>query len=304
MAARQRRLVVLALVALAVAGCGGSSSGSSASGGGTRSDRLVDFSKKPPFVNALEIDPADNSFLLTTNRGFYRISEDGKKLTQIKGVAKDAEGTSPVGTFLEIDAEGPGSYMGSGHPDTARPLPPYLGFMRSDDAGKTWRIVSRLGEADLHQIHSIHDRLYAFDAVLGAILVSEDGGKEWVEHFTPRQLVLDFVVDPKDPKHLIASVENQIYTSTDMGDKWRPADPGKSPRLDWPAPDTIMRADSDGQFYVSSDGGQTWELTGPLDGEPYKVLAVDAKHAFVALSDGTIMETKDGGKGWEARFRP
>lgn len=287
-----------------LAGCGGSDDGGAGAAGGTRSDRLVDFAQKPPFVNALEIDPADDSFLLTTNRGFFRISADGRKLERVRGTVSAPEGSSPVGTFLEIDAAGPGKLMGSGHPDNARPLPPYLGFMRSDDAGRTWRIVSRLGEADLHQIHAIHDRLYAFDAVLGAILVSEDGGKEWVEHFTPRQLVLDFVVDPEDPEHLVASVEDQIYVSEDMGDTWRPADPGKSPRLDWPEPGVLMRADADGRFSVSADGGQTWEARGRLDGEPYKVLALDAERAFVALSDGTIMETTDGGKGWEARFRP
>lgn len=288
---------------MALAGCGDSGS---AAGGSTaeRSDRLVDFSKKPPFVNALVVDPADESFLLTTNRGFFRIPADGSRVDRVRGTVKDPMGSSPVGTFLEIDALGPGKLMGSGHPDNARPLPPYLGFMRSDDGGRNWRIVSRLGEADLHQIHRIHDRLYAFDAVLGAILVSEDDGETWTEHFTPRQLVLDFVVDPEDPEHLVASTEGQMYRSQDMGDKWRPADQGKSPRLAWPAKDVLMRADSDGLFQVSSDGGQTWERRGRIAGEPYKVLATGRDTAFVALSDGTIMETKDGGRDFEVRFRP
>jgi hypothetical protein len=293
-----RRLALIAALLL-VAGCGADEGG-----GGGRSSELVDFTKKPPYVNALEVDPADDSFLLTTNRGFYRIPSDGGKATRVKSKVTAKEGTSPVGTFLEVDVLGPGEVVGSGHPDDPKALPPYLGFIRSTDGGKTFKVVSRLGEADLHQIRRIHDRLYAFDAVLGAILISEDDGRTWTERFTPRQLILDFVVDPEDPEHLIASTEEQIYRSQDGGEKWRPSDQGSAPRLDWPAPDTLMRADKDGLFQVSSDGGQTWERRGRIEGEPYKVRALDAERAFVALSDGTILETTDGGKSFEEKFRP
>ena len=294
----RRALPILAAAAVALAGCGAEE------GAQGRSSELVDFTKKPPFVNALEVDPKDESFLLTTNRGFYRISKDGGEPERIRAKVTDKEGSSPIGTFLEVDVLDDGDIVGSGHPDNAKPLPPYLGFMRSTDGGRNWKVVSRLGEADLHQIRRIHDRLYAFDAVLGAILISFDDGKTWEERFTPRQLVLDFVVDPEDPDHLIASTEEQIYRSEDGGEKWRPSAQGSAPRLDWPEPDALMRADKDGLFQVSPDGGQTWEKRGRIDGEPYKVRAVDGDRAYVALSDGTILETTDGGKSFEERFRP
>ena len=297
---RRLALVLLAVLALPLAACGADDE----AGTQNRSSKLVDFAQKPPYVNALEIDPADDSFLLTTNRGFFRIPAEGGEAERLRSRVVAKEGTSPVGTFLEVDVLGPGEIVGSGHPDDPDALPPYLGFMRSTDGGRTFRVVSRLGEADLHQIRRIHDRLYAFDAVLGAILVSEDDGRTWTERFTPRQLVLDFVVDPEDPDHLIASTEEQVYRSQDGGEKWRPAAQGSAPRLDWPAPDALMRADKDGLFQVSADGGQTWERRGRIEGEPYKVRAVDAERAFVALSDGTILETSDGGRSFEDRFRP
>jgi len=176
--------------------------------------------------------------------------------------------------------------------------------MRSGDGGRTWSVVSRRGEADLHQIRRLHGRLYAFDAVLGAILVSRDGGRTWTERATPRQLVLDFVVDPRDPDVILASVETGLFRSTDGGGSWRPAGQGRSPRLDWPAPDRLMRADSDGTFQVSADGGQTWERTARIDGEPYKLRATGRDRALVALSDATILETTDGGRSFSERFRP
>jgi photosystem II stability/assembly factor-like uncharacterized protein len=259
-----------------------------------------------PYVNAFDIDPADGSFLLTTNRGFYRVAEDGGKVEQIRGTVTGEPGSSPVGSFLELKVVGPGRYVGSGHPDDEGPLPQFLGFIRSDDAGRTWRVVSRLGDADLHQIRLVgpERELFAFDAVLGAILKSRDGGRTWSEHITPRELVLDFVVDPEDPRHLVASTERELYRSTDGGDTWRPDDTGTRTRLAWPAPDALMRADQDGTFMMSGDGGRTWERTGRIDGEPYKLHALDAEHAFIALSDGSIIETRDGGRTFADRFRP
>jgi hypothetical protein len=64
------RALIAATGVLLLAGCGG---GAAQPGGAKRSDRLVDFSQKPPYVNALDIDPATGDFLFTTNRRFFRI---------------------------------------------------------------------------------------------------------------------------------------------------------------------------------------------------------------------------------------
>ena len=48
----------------------------------------------------------------------------------------------------------------------------------------------------------------------------------------------------------------------------------------------------------------SWEPVGRVPGEPYKFKAMDAEHLYLALSDGTITETRDGGARWEAAFRP
>lgn len=294
---RSRALIALALLA---AGCGTSSSGTPAE----RSDRLVDFTKKPPFVNALDIDPQTDEFLLTTNRGFFRIAPRGGKVTQVRGTITAQGKRSTVGTFLELLAVGPGQLIGSGHPDQQGTLPSFLGFITSDDGGRTWRAISRLGTADLHKIVRAHDRMYAFDAVLGAILISDDGGRTFTENFTPRGLVIDFEVDPADPKRIVAANDGELFRSTDSGASWRPIDRRPGIRLAWPAPDALYRALKDGTVERSRDGGDTWSTAARVEGEPYKFKTMSKDELYLALSDGTILRTTDGATTWEPVFRP
>jgi hypothetical protein len=146
--------------------------------------------------------------------------------------------------------------------------------------------------------------MYAFDAVLGAILVSDDGGRTFTENFTPRGLVIDFEVDPADPKRIVASNERELFRSTDAGASWRPVDRRDGIRLAWPAPDALYRALKDGTVERSTDGADTWKAAGAVAGEPYKFKAISKDELYLALSDGTIMHTTDGAASWTAAFRP
>jgi hypothetical protein len=269
-----------------------------------RSDRLVDFSKKPPFVNALDIDPRDGALLLTTNRGFWRIDRDTGTAKQVRGTVAARGRTSTVGTFLELKTTGPGRMLGSGHPDQAGVLPNFLGLIESDDAGRSWRVISRLGDADLHKIVLKHDRLYGFDAVLGAMLISTDGGRSFEEQFTPRGLIIDFEVDPQDPDRIFASTDSELFRSQNGGKSWRGAYRGEGIRLAWPAPNAFYMAQKDGSVLRSSDGGGTWKRVGSVPGEPYKFKDTGPEALLLALSDGTVMETADGGREWKHAFRP
>jgi hypothetical protein len=291
-----RRALLLVAVVGAV-GCGEDS------GGGGRSDRLVDFSQRPPFVNSLERDPRSGEFLLTTNRGFFRIDPETDSVRRVKGTIEARGRRATVGTFLELNLDDEGRLVGSGHPDQ-RTLPQYLGYLRSEDGGKRWQVVSRLGNADLHKIVFKHGRLYAWDAVLGAMVISEDGGRSFVENFTPRGLVIDFEVDPENPKLILAATAEQLFRSEDDGATWRPLQPGQGTRLAWTAPDKLYRALADGTVSVSSDGGERFEPVGKVEGEPYALDPQGREELSMALSDGTILHTTDGGRQWTEEFRP
>lgn len=295
-----RRLALLGAL-LTLAGCGGGGgAGSSPSGG---SDRLVDFSLQPPYVNSLEEDAKTGDLLLTTNRGFFRIDPDTDEVTEQKATIEHAGKSATLGTFLELDTAPDGTLVGSGHPDPGSAMPQYLGYIRSADGGRTWEVVDRYGLADLHKIVFLHDRVYAWDAVLSAMLISDDGGRSFSEHFTPRGLILDFEVDPGDPDTIVASTEEQLYRSTDGGDSWRPALRELGVRVNWPESGRLFIATRDGRIQVSADGGDTYEEVGQVEGEPY-VLKQGGEGLLLALSDGTVLTSADEGASWKEVFRP
>ena len=271
----------------------------------TRSDRLVDFSLQPPYVNALDIDPTNGDFLLTTNKGFWRVDRQTKAVSRVRATVTGGGKRDTLGTFLLIKSAGGRKLIGSGHPDNQNTLPQFIGYMESDDLGRTWRVVSRLGEADLHKIELVHDKMYAFDAVLSALLVSDDGGKTFVENFTPTGLILDFVVDPEDEDYVLADNDDQLFATTNQGESWEAIAVGTRMRLAWPAAGALYRADQDGTVYTSPDKGKTWRRVSKVTGEPYKFKETeDPRHLYLALSDGSIIETTDGAKTWRDVFRP
>lgn len=210
----------------------------------------------------------------------------------------------PVGGFLEVLPLGPKELLGSGHPDEKGQLPEFLGVMRSNDGGLTWAVIARLGEADLHRMVLKFGRLYAFDAVLGAVLVSSDGGRTFQQHIAPPEPMVELEIDPGDAGRMLLASEQTTFRSVDGGDHWRPLARSSGTRYAWPAARTLFRADGSGTISVSADGGDTWRPVGRLPGEPARLKALDAGHLYVALKTGAILESRDGAKSWRPVYQP
>ncbi len=252
----------------------------------------------PVHVHGLGINPADGSLFIATHTGLFRVGKDSQKAVRVAARYQDTMGFSIVG---------PNRFLGSGHPDAReQELPPLLGLIQSTDAGKTWQPISLLGEADFHVLRSTDRNVYGYDASNDRLLASADDGRSWAELDQPAPLV-DLAPDPGDARRLVAtaigSLEQGMYASGNGGRSWQRLNDAVG-HLAWPAPERLYLIDETGRTLISSDGGRRLVERGDVGGKPAALLAVGRDELYVALHDGTIKRSTDGGATWTVRSTP
>jgi photosystem II stability/assembly factor-like uncharacterized protein len=205
---------------------------------------------------------------------------------------------------------GPDRFLGSGHPDAREGLPPFLGLIRSADAGESWQEVSLMGEADFHVLEASSSRVYGFgsdyDTQEARFLVSGDGGESWDERSPPGGVV-SLAISADDPDHVVGAVEggpadNGLYTSKDAGQSWQ-ALTDEIGLLAWTESGSLFRVAGQGVVSRSDDDGATWEESGKIGGQPAAFEAA-GNDLYAALHDGTIKRSSDDGRSWSVRSRP
>ena len=284
-------------------GCGGVDEAERAST--ARPGGIVDGSQEPPYVNGFDVDPADGSLLMATNRGLYRIGADGRRARRVGATVEAAPSPVPVGREgLALSFTGPGRLLGSGHPDRAGALPEALGLLLSEDGGRSWRPIARMGESDFHALHMVGSAVVALDVTTFTVLVSPDGGRSWEQRVPPEPL-FDLAVDPRDADRLAASSQRGLFTSDDGGRRWRPREDAPFALLEWTPGGRLVRVDEDGGVRESGDGGVAWTPLGRVRAEkPQALAAGDDGDLYVAGPDGTVERSRDGGRTWAVHFRP
>jgi BNR/Asp-box repeat len=250
----------------------------------------------PIHVHGLGVNPADGALFVATHTGLFRAPPGKMRARRVADRFQDTMG---------FTVTGPNRFLGSGHPDGREGLPPFLGLIRSTDAGRTWQPVSLLGERDFHVLEAAGPRVYGygsdFESRQASLLVSDDGGRTWEER-TPPEPLLSLAIDPRDPERLVASGEDSLHASTDAGRGWRPLG-GTPGMLAWPEPDELFLVRFDGSVARSTDAGRTWRSVGAVDGQPAAFESA-AGELYVALHDGTVLRSRDGGRTWHVRSRP
>jgi hypothetical protein len=256
-----------------------------------------------PIVGSLAINPGDGKLWMSTNTGLFRVPDAGKEPVKVTGTLRTPDGDGEISEQLVVRFTGPDEMLGSGHPPSESSLPPALGLMRSEDAGKTWTSVSELGTADFHAIEPAGDTLIGGLFGQAQVLVSRDGGKEWETRAAPRPLV-DLEISPDDPRLWIATTADGVYLSRDEGGTWRAIDPTPNSYLAWPAGDRLYRHDPGGPMMLSTNAGESWEQVGDTGGEPQALVAADPETLYAVLIDGTVKRSADGGRTWTDHVKP
>jgi hypothetical protein len=249
----------------------------------------------PIHVHGLGINPRDGALFIATHTGLFRAGPSETQASRVGGRFQDTMGFTVVG---------PDRFLGSGHPDGRDKLPPFLGLIESRDGGESWKPISLLGKSDFHVLESSGERVYGFGSDFESrrtqFLVSSDGGETWNERPVPEPLI-SLALHPDDPDRLIASGESDIFESRDGGESWRRR-AAAAGLLAWRSPDELIGIGGDGSVR-SSDDAASWREVGDVGGQP-AAFEAERDGLYVALHEGTIKRSTDGGRSWGVRSHP
>jgi hypothetical protein len=247
----------------------------------------------PVHVHGLGVNPADGALYIATHTGMYRVEQGERTAERVADRYQDTMGFTIVG---------PNRFLGSGHPDLRDDLPPLLGLIESTDSGESWQPISLLGEADFHVLRFAGERVYGYDASNDRLLVSADRGRTWSELERPGPLV-DLAVDPSDGRRIVATTEDGLFESRDGGQRWSRVGEAVG-LLAWPTRERLYLVAAGGEVFASRNGGRLLEPRGAIGGQPAALLAQAPDELYVALHDGTIKRSTDGGGSWVVRSTP
>ena len=102
---------------------------------------------------------------------------------------------------------------------------------------------------------------------------------------------------------MTGALTDGMYGSQDGGESWERLSAAVG-LLAWPTPRRLYLVDERGRTMMSSIGGRKLEPRGELGGQPAALLATGRAELYVALHDGTIKRSTDGGRSWTVRARP
>jgi hypothetical protein len=247
----------------------------------------------PVHVHGLGVNPADEALFIATHTGLYRVDQGERKAERVGDRYQDTMGFTIVG---------PNRFLGSGHPDLRDDLPSLLGLIESTDGGESWEPISLLGDADFHVLRFAGNRVYGYDASNDRLLVSADRGRSWTELERPGPLI-DLAVDPSNGRRIVATTEEGLFESRDGGETWSKIGEAAG-LLAWPTRDRLYLVAGGGQVFGSGDGGRRLRHLGEIGGQPAAFLARGTDELYVALHDGTIKRSTDGGSTWAVRSTP
>lgn len=250
----------------------------------------------PVHVHGLGINPKDRALFIATHTGLFRAAAGEREATRVADRWQDTMGFTIVG---------PDEFLGSGHPDGREKLPPFLGLIRSVDAGETWRPISRMGKSDFHVLEARGARIYGsgsdFETREPETLVSDDGGRTWRE-IRPPGALLALAIHPRDPDHVVVATEGGLARSTNAGRSWRPLR-AASGLLAWPTATALFLVENSGTLSISRDGGRSWREVGQVGGQP-AAFEDSGSELYAALHDGTVKRSADDGATWTVRTAP
>lgn len=237
-------------------------------------------------IHGVGVDPADDTRLLATHDGLFRVESDGTS-TRI----------GPVIDLMGFAVAGPGHFLASGHPGPDVDLPQPVGLIESTDGGRTWQPLSRQGESDFHALAASDVGVIGYD---GSLLRSADG-RDWENLTIPAQPA-NLTASP-DGEQVLATTQQGLQRSADAGASWSRVEGAPLLQIvDWAdSGSDVIGLDPTGGVWMSADGGRTWQEGPALGAAPQAahLTASGASGQVLVVTTTALLESRDGGRTFE-----
>jgi photosystem II stability/assembly factor-like uncharacterized protein len=287
--------------------------------GGNNWEQKVKVGKKKALATfeilSLALDPQNSNVIYagTKGKGIYK-SVDGAEswektfitqgeITSVVVDLKDSNivyATSYVGDFGKIyKSEDGGGKFEEIYSETHQQIPVYSLALDWYDSRKIWAGTKK-----------------------GAILKSEDSGRNWIVKKWLASEVVQIAISSKDSRHIVVGTRTDgLWKTEDGGKNWRQInetflkkDNKINPKeklqvhslvFDTASPGTLYFT-SQFQFLRSQDEGKNWQeielLTKPQEASSLKVALDpnDSEKIYLGL-DSNIYKSEDGGKNWKVK---
>ena len=169
-----------------------------------------------------------------------------------------------------------------------------------------WRPLSLQGEVDFHVLEASGERVYGygsdFESREPRFLTSADGGKSW-RGLTPPEPLISLAISPTSPDAIIASGEQRVFRSLNAGKTWRPIDAPSTGLLAWNRAGLFV-VGANGDAWRADAADRPWQPKTSIGGSPAALDSGPRDELLVALHDGTVQQSTDGGESWTVRSRP
>lgn len=232
-------------------------------------------------VMTVAVSPHRNNVVLAgCDVGGVLRSEDFGRHWTLCNTGLVSDGDRAVADFAWDPREPDVVYMGSGA-CFGKPEGPYGGLWRSEDEGKTWRLVTRVARFSGLGSQRQWGRVLKIDARDGSVwagtawdglLRSKDRGKTWEKLGLGGEFIVGVELSAVEPETVWVAAAPTEYST--------------------------------GSVWLSRDEGKSW--TQALKGEKVRGVAVDpreAARAYVVVRDRGLMVTEDYGETWRPCVR-
>lgn len=234
-------------------------------------------------VHGVAFNPADDKVYMATHDGLFRYDDTGPVRV------------GPVIDLMGFTVAGPDHFYASGHPGPGVDMPNPVGLIESTDAGETWSPLSREGQTDFHTLTASAAGVTGFD---GTAVLNTTDGQTWTT-----------LSPPVSPYSLAASPDGTTVLATSQSGPARSADGGRTWQVVPEAPllqltsfaddQTVAGVAPDGNVFLSTDAGVTWDSRGTVGQAPEAVTAriqPDGQAEILVVSQGALLRSLDSGQ--------